>query len=253
MRAAAPAVENRHTLLAAFREFPRVPSEHDALRITEGARELAQRLAADACRAEPVLCEIDGFSEGVQRRIEQKSRFYVRSARTLADRTAQTIAAISDGLAKFAGRKTLVLLSDGFFSEDARSSIERVAGRAARAGVTVYSIDGRGLTTASGTSDAVSTGRARSTLFDSGEEGPAILSGRTGGFVVRGIDDMARAFDMIARDTSTYYVIGYAPTDARTNGKFRKIDVKTSAAGATVRARKGYLATPLPQQESFWK
>ena len=253
VRAATSAVENRQTLLAAFREFPQVPSEHDALRIAEGSREVAERLAQEACRAEPVLCEVEGFNEGVQRRIEQKARFYVRSARTLADRTVQTVSAISDSLARFSGRKTLVLLSEGFFSEDARSAIERVAGHAARAGVTVYAIDGRGLTPATGNSDALSTGRARSTVFDSGEEGPAILTERTGGFVVRGIDDMDRAFDMVARDTSTYYVIGYSPADTRMDGKFRKIEVKTAIDGATVRARKGYTATPLPQQEHFWK
>ena len=59
---------------------------------------------------------------------------------------------------------------------------------------------------------------------------------------------MARAFGMIARDTSTYYVLGYSPTNTRMNGKFRKIDVQTTADGATVRARKGYMATPLPPQ-----
>ena len=104
-----------------------------------------------------------------------------------------------------------------------------------------------------GTSDATSTGSARSTTFDTGEEGPAILTSRTGGFVVRNIDDMTRAFNMIARDTSTYYVIGYSPANTDMNGKFREIQVKTTVPGATVRARKGYLATALPPQKPLWK
>lgn len=253
VRSAKPALENRHALLAAFREFPRIPSEHDALRISEGSHEVAERLAREACRAEAVLCEIEGFAEGVQRKIEQKARLYIRSARVLADRTAQTISAISDTLGQYPGRKTMVLLSEGFFVQDDRGTVERLAGRAARAGVTIYSIDGRGLTTRTGTSDATSTGAARSTIFDGGEEGPAILTSGTGGFVVRNIDDMTRAFDLIARDTSTYYVLGYSPTNTNMNGKFRKIEVKTSIDGATVRARKGYMATPLPPQKRLWK
>jgi VWFA-related protein len=253
VRAAKPAVENRQSLLAAFREFPRLPSEKDALRIAEGSREVAERLASEACRAEAVLCEIEGFAEGVQKKIEQKARFYVRSARVLADRTVQIVSAISESLSQYPGRKTVVLLSEGFFAQDDRSTIERLAGRAARAGVTIYSIDGRGVTSRTGDTDAVSTGAARATLFDSGEEGPAILTSGTGGFVVRNIDDMTRAFNMIARDTSTYYVIGYSPTNTSMNGKFRKIEVKSSIDGATVRARKGYMATPLPPQKQLWK
>jgi VWFA-related protein len=253
VRSAKPALENRHSLLAAFREFPRIPSENDALRISDGSHEVAERLAAEACRAEAQLCEIEGFSEGVQKKIEQKARFYVRSARVLADRTIQTVSAISESLARYPGRKTLVLLSEGFFAQDDRATIERLAGRAARAGVTIYSIDGRGLTFRTGDSDATSTGAARSTLFDGGEEGPAVLTSGTGGFVVRNIDDMTRAFDMIARDTSTYYVLGYSPTNTTMNGKFRKIEVKTAIRGATVRARKGYMATPLPPQSRLWK
>jgi VWFA-related protein len=253
VRSAKPATENRQSLLAAFREFPRIPSENDALRISDGSHEVAERLAREACRAEAVLCEIDGFAEGVQRKIEQKARFYIRSARVLADRTIQTVSAIAESLGQYPGRKTVVLLSEGFFVQDDRATVERLAGRAARAGVTIYAIDGRGVTSMTGTSDAVSTGAARATTFDGGEEGPAILTSGTGGFVVRNIDDMSRAFGMIARDTSTYYVLGYSPTNTNMNGKFRKIEVKTSIDGARVRARKGYMATPMAPQKSLWK
>ena len=253
VRTAKPATENRQSLLAAFREFPRIPSETEALRIAEGSREVAERLASEACRAEAVLCQIEGFNEGVQKKIEQKARFYVRSARVLADRTVQIVSAISESLGQYPGRKTVVLLTEGFFVQDDRSTIERLAGQAARAGVTIYSIDGRGVTSMTGDTDAVSTGAARATIFDSGEEGPGILTSGTGGFVVRNIDDMTRAFNMIARDTSTYYVLGYSPTNTNMNGKFRKIEVKSSIEGATVRARKGYMATPLPPQKQLWK
>lgn len=253
VRKATTAVEHRQSLLAAFREWPRIPSEHDALRISEGARELVERLAAEACRTDPALCEVEGFLEGVQRKIEQKARYYIRSARTLADRTLSTVSAISESLSAFAGRKTLVLLTEGFFVEDIRGSVERVAGRAARAGVTVYSIDGRGLVMTTGVPDVLSTGAARSTAFDTGEDGPNILTSGTGGLMVRNLDDMSRAFGTIARDTSTYYVIGYSPTNTRMDGKFRRIEVKPLKDGLDVRARKGYMATKLPPQQTIWR
>lgn len=253
VRSAKTAVEHRQGLLAAFREWPRIPSENDALRIAEGARELVESLARDACRQDPTLCEITGFQEGVQSKIEQKARFYVRSARNLAERTIQTVSAISESLGAYAGRKTLVLLSEGFFVEDSRATVERTAGRAARAGVTIYSIDGRGLVPVSGTPDVLTTGAQRSTSFDTGEDGPNILTAGTGGVMVRNLDDMSRAFGTVARDTSTYYVIGYAPANARMDGKFRKIEVKSTRPGVKVRARKGYMATALPPQQAIFK
>jgi hypothetical protein len=63
---------------------------------------------------------------------------------------------------------------------------------------------------------------------------------------------MGRAFGLIAHDTSTYYVIGYQPENARMDGKFRKIEVKTSRPDIKVRARTGYIATDLPPQQSLW-
>jgi len=36
------------------------------------------------------------------------------------------------------------------------------------------------------------------------------------------------------------------------DGKMRKIEIKTSVAGAKVRARKSYAAVTLPPQEAIW-
>ena len=47
--------------------------------------------------------------------------------------------------------------------------------------------------------------------------------------MVRNIDDMSRAFGMIVRDTSTYYVIGYQPANPTMDGKYRRIEVKTKS------------------------
>lgn len=146
----------------------------------------------------------------------------------------------------------MVFLSEGFYLEDSRGVIEAIAAQAARGGTAIYSIDGRGLIGApSPTADVLTTDRGRSTAFDTGDDGPNILTASTGGFMVRNIDDMSRAFGMIVRDTSTYYVIGYQPPNSTMDGKYRKIEVKSKVAGLSVRARKGYAAVALPPQESL--
>jgi VWFA-related protein len=253
IRAVQPAFENRQSILAPFREWPRIPSEIDATRIADGVREVTNALATKACQEDQSSCQSEGGVGQVQNVIEQKARLYVRQARMMTQRTIQSLDRVSRGLAKIPGRKTVVLLSEGFFVEDSRGTLETSAAQAARSGVTIYAIDGRGLINALGpNTDVLSPPPARAASFDTGEDGPNILAQGTGGFVVRQIDEMSRAFGMIVRDTSTYYVIGYQPANQTMDGKVRKIEVKSSVPGVKVRARKSYAAVKLPPQEAIW-
>jgi VWFA-related protein len=253
IRAVQPAFENRQAILAPFREWPRITSEVDALRISEGAREVTAGLGAKACTEDPVACAGEGGLGNVENLIQQKARLYVRQARMMTDRTVQSLETVARGLAKIPGRKTVVLMSEGFFVQDARTIIEATAAQAARSGITIYSIDGRGLIHSLGSNtDALSRDPARSAAFDTGEDGPNILTANTGGFMIRNIDDISLAFGRIVRDTSTYYVIGYQPENTTMDGKVRKIEVKADVPGVTVRARKTYAAVKLPPQEAIW-
>ena len=88
IRTVRPAFDNRDALLARFREFPRIPSEVDAARIADGARELVDSLGTQACLEDPGDCQVAGGLQQVENLIQQKSRLYVRQARML---TAQTL------------------------------------------------------------------------------------------------------------------------------------------------------------------
>jgi VWFA-related protein len=253
IRAVQPAFETRQGILAPFREWPRITSEVDALRISEGAREVIAALGAKACQEDPVACASEGGLGNVENLIQQKARLYIRQARMMTDRTVQNLEIVARGLAKIPGRKTVVLLSEGFFVQDVRTIVESTAAQAARSGITIYSVDGRGLIHSLGSNtDAVSRDPARSAAFDTGEDGPNILAANTGGFMIRNIDDISLAFGRIVRDTSTYYVIGYQPENTTMDGKVRRIEVKAAVPGVTVRARKSYAAVKLPPQEAIW-
>jgi VWFA-related protein len=145
VRAVQPAFENRQAILAPLMEWPRIPSEVDASRISEGARDVTDALGTKACQEDQQACQGEGGFGNVENLIQQKARLYVRQARMMTQRTIQNLESIARGLAKIPGRKTVVLMSEGFFVEDARSTIESVAAQAARSGITIYSIDGRGL------------------------------------------------------------------------------------------------------------
>ena len=242
--------ENRQGLLAPFREFPRIPGEIDAMRIAEGSLEVATRLGQKVCADDPFSCQLNGGQEQVENLIQQKARLYVRQARILTSNTLHNLRYVVERLARIPGRKTVVFLSEGFFVEDSRSDLQAIAAAAARGSSTIYSIDGRGLIGAPGTTtDVLTADPGRSTVFDTGDDGPNILTAGTGGLRVYNVDDIGRAFGMIARDTSHYYVIGYQPDNPRMDGSFRKIEVKSRVANLRVRSRKGYTAVALPPME----
>jgi VWFA-related protein len=252
VHSAKPAFDNRQKLLAVFRDFPRIPSEVDAARIADGAKELVDAIGLQACIDDPFSCSLDGGLNQVENEVQKKARLYIEQARVMTAQTVQNLQYVISNLSRIPGRKTIVFMSEGFFVEESRSTLQMVAAQAARGGTTIYSIDGRGnINSMSVNPDVTRTSQDRATTFDTGDDGPNILTSVTGGLRVRGIDDISRAFGMIANDTSTYYVIGYAPDNATLDGKFRKILVKTTTKGLEVRARQGYVATPLPPQLSL--
>ena len=252
VRAVKPAFDNRQALLAGFRDFPRIPGEIDAARIADGARQLVEELGIRACIDDPVLCQAAGGLQPVENLLERKARDYIRHARVLAAKTVQNLQYVIGHLSRIPGRKTIVFMTEGFFVEESRALLQTIAAQAARAGTAIYTIDGRGLIHGSSAiPDVVKAAAPRSTVFDTGEDGPTILTSATGGFRVTNVDDISRAFGMIVRDTSTYYVIGYQPDNKVMDGKFRKIEVKTAVPGLSLRARKGYLAVALPPLEAI--
>jgi len=247
IHAVQPAFDSRESRLRPFRDFPRIPGESEAVRLALGDRMLLEDLGTQACFDDPFRCNELGGLNQVENRLELKSRIYLGQAR---DATRYTLGAMQNVIAALAalpGRKTVVFFSDGFFSAESTTELRQLAGLAARAGAAIYSIDGRG--PAGGPPqgpDVTSNTAPISGGLDTSEDGPFVLADGTGAFVVRHASDVANALNVIAVDTSTYYVIGYRPTNAAMDGKFRKISVKAKAPGMHVRARTGYVASPLP-------
>jgi VWFA-related protein len=184
----------------------------------------------------------------VEAQLDRKARQYVDESRAATSRVLRTLSVVAAGVGRVPGRKTVVLMTEGFFIEEARPALQQIAAHAARNGVTVYALDGKGGRSGAGRDlpDASTTGAPVKTSFDTAGDGPQILAGTTGGFVIRGSNDMLSGLQRIADDTSTYYVAGYAPALQKLDGSMRNIEVKSKRDGLQVRARKAYLATPLP-------
>jgi VWFA-related protein len=231
-----------------------VDSVEEAAQIDGGDRSTLSDAGARACGGDQArLCAAEGGREFVEDKLQRKAHFYIDQVRRAAATTMRSIGYVVRNLSGLEGRKTMVLLSEGFHVDDARSSLPVLAGQAARAGVTIYAIDARGTSARTGVSAAADPsllGAGLSGAGDTGDEALDILAAETGGVALRHRDNFRAALDDVASDTSTYYVLAYSPETAL-DGKYRRIVLKTKWAGLTVRARHGYVASPLPASKSL--
>jgi VWFA-related protein len=176
-------------------------------------------------------------------------------------------------------RKTILFISEGidyditdpFNNRSATAILDEMRGAiaaATRSNVSIYTVDPRGLTL--GTDDAIETsifgdqipktyqgdletpsqaqmrpgigtGNLRTELQLS-QDSLRTLADETNGFASVTSNDFASAFERIVSDNSSYYVLAYYPPSNRRDGKFHRIEVRTSRPGLRVRARRGYAA-----------
>jgi VWFA-related protein len=237
-----PNTDVRSRTLELTREWPRLQDELEAILISEGDKDALQRAVIRACSDEPDSCRVVPPDMAVQ----QKARNLHTELERMTRETLTTVNALASGLAKMAGPKTLVLLSDGFVTERMETALQQAVGQTTRAGGRVYAIDVRGLNRGRGAGiidQAVADDTAGAfTQFDALADGPNSLAVDTGGLMIRNENNIGRALSTVADDAGTYYVIGYRPTNQAFDGKFRQIQVRVKRPDVRVRARRGYLA-----------
>jgi len=67
------------------------------------------------------------------------------------------------------------------------------------------------------------------------------VSEATGGFPIVDTNEPAPGIAQVYRENSSYYLLGYQPANNRTEGRFRKVEVRVSRPGVMVRTRNGYV------------
>ncbi len=130
------------------------------------------------------------------------------------------------------GRKVIILLTDGV-DQGSSKKLEAALEAAQKSDVLIYSID------ISDRMFYLGHGMAYS-----GESVLKKLSEETGGHVIRvnRKDDVSRAFQEIAAELRTQYVLGYVSSNTRHDGSFRRIRVRLRDGEYKVQARRGYYA-----------
>jgi VWFA-related protein len=195
----------------------------------------------------------------------QKDQDSLRSS-IFAAGTLGAINYVVRGMAELPGRKSILLVSDGFtlyeqdrdgFKQTGRvlEALRRLTDAANRASVVIYTMDARGLQYTGLTAEDSTSGRSvdeiesalsdrRAQLFDT-QDGLRYLAKQTGGLAIFNNNDLSGGIRKILDDQS-YYLIGYVPEDEtfdpRTR-RFNKLVVKVKTPGLTVRYRSGFFGT----------
>ena len=134
-----------------------------------------------------------------------------------------------------------------------RETMKDAIAEATRAGVSFYGVDARGL--GAGQDEAIDIGglpaddpdfNSPSTAIQNevrrAQDSMRVLSEETGGFAIINQNDFSTGFQRIIADNSSYYVLGYYPTNDKRDGRFRKVEVRVTRPGVKVQARNGYSA-----------
>jgi len=143
---------------------------------------------------------------------------------------------------------------------DEQRRLDDIIRRANRANVSFYPVNPSGLTTFDTPqtySETVVESREKSVSLqklgppDLMEDGVRlraradamhILAENTDGIAILNTNDIGAGLKRIVDDVSAYYLLRYYSTNTAHDGRFRRIDVKTSAKDLQLRARRGYYA-----------
>lgn len=128
------------------------------------------------------------------------------------------------------GRKVLVLMTDGE-DQGSKVTLQKATEAAEKADVIIYSI-------------VVSDPdfyRVMGATYH-GDASVRKLARETGGRTIRvnANEQVGTAFDQIALELRSQYLLGYSPSNSRRDGSFRRIQVKVRGHNYKVRTRTGY-------------
>lgn len=127
--------------------------------------------------------------------------------------------------------------------------IRQFLAAAQRSNVNVYGVDPRGLMTPDSPTGAF--WGTSTYIHDPSQDARdflTVISQNTGGFPIVATNDAGPGLQQMFRENGSYYLLGYAPTNPRTDGGFRPIQVSVkNRPDVQVRARSGYYEPDSPR------
>jgi len=193
---------------------------------------------------------------------------YQRESRSLRENifaagSLGTLNYVIRGMDKLPGRKSVLMISEGFRLFDREEggqitqgnvidSVRAITDAANRAAVVIYTLDPRGLVVPMigveenpefWSIEDIDRKMARQgqDLIDT-QDGLSYLSEETGGFTIKNTNNLSKGIRKILDDQS-YYLVAYEPEEGSFDPKklrFNKIEIKVDRPGTKVRYRSGF-------------
>ncbi len=157
-------------------------------------------------------------------------------------------------------KKALVYFASGMTkTQDNQAQLQATINAAIRANVSFYPIDARGLVASAPLGDATkgspgsqamytgSSARAATSNFQGQQETLYTLAADTGGKALLDNNDLGMGIVQAQRDISSYYILGYYPTNDKLDGGFRRVKITlrpelVAKYGEPKNYRQGYFA-----------
>jgi VWFA-related protein len=211
--------------------------------------------------------QFDGWMNGTGGVSGAEADFYTINR---VEGTLHAIDFIANHLASLPGRKNLIWVSGGFplqigfesieaMTDPSRQQrsfgpeVERTINALNEGNVAIYPVDSRGLVAPMQFSAANrridNTPKLSMGPIVEHQQTMSMLADRTGGHAYYNTNDLAKAIRDAVDDSALTYTIGFYPEGGAHDGKFHKLQVKTTVAGTNVRYRKGYFDTEEKPQD----
>lgn len=210
-------------------------SVSDAIAITRGDQRTLEEVSSRECGQVPNDQQQQACREGYASEA-QSIAFQVR------DQTQGTLVALRQMLARLErvpGRKTVVLLSEGFVLDDRADEVLWVRGLTARARVNLVGVQigGEYLDTSLPLARAAGSTSGDRRLRASGLR---TLVGMAGGVVFTAGAGPESVFSRISLELTGYYRLAFEPAEAERDGKDRPLTVRVRRPGVEVRAPRAF-------------
>ena len=179
--------------------------------------------------------------------------------------TLGAVSYVVRGMRELPGRKSILLMSDGFKISSADDpernfrtllALRRLIDQANRATVVIYTMNASGLQVYGLTAADATSGRSseeveqmlsdrRTSAFES-QDGLNYLARETGGLAIHNTNDLSGGIRRVIEDQKSYYLIGYRPQESTFDAKsgrrtFHKLSLKVTRPGKfSVRMRNGF-------------
>ena len=173
------------------------------------------------------------------------------------DRQLAALQTATHMLGQVNGKKSLLYFASGMRLNgiDNQAQMHATADEAIRDGVSIWTIDARGLVAGAPMGDASqgspggqsmytgASAQAVTTNFQQSQDTLYALAGDTGGKAFLDNNDLSRGIVQAQESISDYYIIGYYTTNTDPNGKFRRIRISlANNQEAKLDYRQGYYA-----------